>query len=73
MEQAVHAYNQAIQINEDRKYPPHPKYHLGRAMAYEKLSNWAAASADYKVACKIDNKGCDKTSLPLTGASPKSH
>jgi len=65
MEQAVLAYNKAIQTNDDRKYPPHPKYHLGRAIAHEALKNWAAASADYKMACKIDNKGCDRTNLPM--------
>ncbi|MDD5301309.1 MAG: tetratricopeptide repeat protein [Gallionella sp.] len=73
MEQSVLAYNKAIQTNDDRKYPPHPKYHLGRATAHEALKNWAAASADYKIACKIVNKGCDKTSLPLIATSPKSH
>ena len=73
MEQAVDAYNKAIQLNENWKYPPHPKYHLGRATAHEALKNWAAASADYKIACKIVNKGCDKTNLPLIATSPKVH
>lgn len=70
MEQSVQAYNKAIQTNADRKYPPHPKYHLARAMAHEVLKNWAAASADYKIACKIVNKGCDKTNLPLIEEKP---
>ncbi|MFZ2301504.1 MAG: tetratricopeptide repeat protein [Gallionella sp.] len=71
MEQAVRAYDMAIQIDIDQKHPPNPKYYLGRASAYEALENWAAASADYKVACKIANRGCDKTSLPLPETSPK--
>lgn len=65
MEPAVLAYNKAIQLNNDRKYPPHPKYHLGRAQAHEMLKNWDEASADYRVACKIVNRGCDKVNLPL--------
>lgn len=73
MEQAVRAYNKAIQLNDERKYPPHPKYHLGRANAHEALKNWAAASADYKMACQIDNKGCDKTNLPLPETPPNWH
>lgn len=71
MEQAVRAYNMAIQIDIDQKHPPNPKYYLGRASAYEALENWAAASADYKVACKIANRGCDRASLPLPETSPK--
>ncbi len=73
MEQAVLAYNIAIQQNDDRKYPPNPKYYLGRASAYEVLKNWSAASADYKVACKIVHRGCDKTNLPLHETSSDGH
>lgn len=73
MELAVRAYNKAIQLNSDRKYPPHPKYHLGRAGAYEALGYWAAASADYRVACKIVNRGCDKVNLPLIENTSKGH
>lgn len=72
MEQAVRAYNMAIQIDVDQKHPPNPKNYFGRASAYEALENWAAASADYKVACEIANRGCDRTSLPLPETSPKS-
>lgn len=71
MEQALRAYDKSIQIEVDRKYPPNPKHYLGRAASYEALKNWTAASADYKVACKIANRGCDKTNLPLPEPSPK--
>ena len=73
MDQAVLVYNKAIELNDARKYPPHPRYHLGRANAYEALKNWKAASADYKVACEIASWGCDKTNLPLPETSSKGH
>lgn len=73
MEQAVRAYNMAIQIDIDQRQPPNPKNYFGRASAYEALENWAAASADYKVSCKIANRGCDRTRLPLPETSPKGH
>lgn len=72
MEQAVRAYNMAVQIDIDQRHQSNSKNYFGRASAYEALKNWAAASADYKVACKIANRGCDRTSLPLPETSPKS-
>lgn len=65
MEQAVRAYNKAIQIGVDRKFPPNPNHYLGRAMSQETLKNWAEASADYKVTCQLVKKGCDKTDPDL--------
>jgi len=71
MEQAVRAFDMAIQIDIGQRRPPNSKYYFGRASAYEALENWAAASADYKVACEIGNRGCDRTHLPLPETSPK--
>ena len=72
-EDAAQYFTIAIQLSESNNDPNAPLYLYRRAMAYEELKKWAAASADYKATCKLANKGCDKTSLPLIGASPKSH
>lgn len=64
LEEAVRYFSIAIQLNEVSSDVEAPRYYYGRAIAYEKQKNWAAASADYKVTCKLAGRGCDKTNLP---------
>lgn len=64
LEEAVRYFSIAIQLNEASSDVEAPRYYYGRAIAYEKQKNWAAASADYKVTCKLAGRGCDKTNLP---------
>lgn len=59
-ENALKIFNQGIQIGIAKKALPIPKHYYGRAIANEAMQNWAAASEDYKVSCKLMNKGCDK-------------
>ncbi|OGS93258.1 MAG: hypothetical protein A2061_02360 [Gallionellales bacterium GWA2_59_43] len=73
LEEAVQSYSIAIEMNKISSDVEAPRYYYGRAMAYEKQKNWAAASEDYKVTCRLANKGCDKTKLPLTETAPEKH
>jgi tetratricopeptide (TPR) repeat protein len=72
-EDALKTYNLAIQIGLKKKARIMPKHYLGRAMANEALKNWAAASADYKVTCRLIHKGCDKTNLAVTRKHKQLH
>ncbi|MCK9201557.1 MAG: tetratricopeptide repeat protein [Gallionella sp.] len=71
LEEAVRFYSIAIEMNKTSSDVEAPRYYYGRAIAYEKQKNWAAASEDYKVTCKLAGKGCDKINLPLVGTLPE--
>lgn len=62
-DKALQSYNKAIQLNQEAKELPNPKYYFGRAMVYEAQGNLIAASSDYKISCKIAGKGCEKNDL----------
>lgn len=68
-EEAVRYFSIAIQLNAISGDVAAPRYYYGRAMAYEALKNWKAASEDYKESCRLAGKGCDKTNLPELPAS----
>ena len=69
-ENALQAFTQAVQRDEAKKSQPNVKHYQGRAMANEALKNWAAASEDYKISCKLGGRGCNKTNLPQISISP---
>ena len=72
LDEAVRYFTIAIQLSESSNDPATPRYYDARAATYEEQKNWAAASADYKVTCKLVKKRCDKTNLPQPESSPKS-
>lgn len=63
LEEALKSFSKAIQLNKAAKEPLNPMHYLGRASVYEAQRNWAAASNDYKMSCKLAGKGCEKTDL----------
>ena len=57
---AVESFGKAIDITHAAGDPPNPRYHYGRAMAYEEMRNMQNAQTDYQISCRLANKGCEK-------------
>jgi protein O-mannosyl-transferase len=57
---AVAAYTRAIQLAHSEGGSPGSRDLVGRAEAFEKLGDLQKSQADYKLACDLAKKGCDK-------------
>ncbi|MDP2144260.1 MAG: tetratricopeptide repeat protein [Gallionella sp.] len=57
---AANAFTQAIEIAERKKMGASPRPYYGRAMAYEAMGEIGKAREDYRVTCRLANKGCEK-------------
>lgn len=64
-QKAIEAFNRSIELV-DKKFQgqTYARNYLGRAVAYEQLGNVKAAQADYRVTCRLANKGCEKLTNP---------
>jgi len=60
-QKALEAFNHSIDLV-DRKFQgkTYARNFLGRAVAYEQLGKVSDAQADYRVACRYANMGCEK-------------
>ena len=57
---AVDAFSKCVELNPDK---PHWKFYHGRAIAFEKMGQLQRAQEDYRRACQLGKRGCEK----LTG------
>lgn len=57
---AVASFNRAIEIAEGKGKSVSLRYIYGRALAYEAMGEIGKAREDYRVTCRLDNKGCEK-------------
>ncbi|TXT22693.1 MAG: hypothetical protein FD134_2420 [Gallionellaceae bacterium] len=58
--ESVDAFTQAIEIAKRKRMGVNPKPYYGRAQAYEQMGEIGKAKEDYRVACSLDKKGCEK-------------
>lgn len=57
---SVAAFSEAISIAQQKQMGVNPRPYLGRAMSYEQMGRFDLALSDYKLTCKLMNKGCEK-------------
>lgn len=57
---AVESFGTAIEITHKAGDAPQPRFHYGRAMAFEEMGDRQKAQADYKISCRLANRGCEK-------------
>ena len=57
---SVAAFTTALEISRTEGKNPTPRDIHGRAQAYEKSGDMQRAQADYRVSCRLANRGCDK-------------
>jgi protein O-mannosyl-transferase len=57
---AAEAYDRTVDLATRDRNPMRPNYIFNRAQAYEHLGDLQKSQADYKLACDLAKKGCDK-------------
>jgi len=57
---SVQLFSQAIVLGQKYKGQGKMRHYLGRAAAYEAMGWQREAIADYRVTCRLANKGCEK-------------
>lgn len=68
---AVASFSKAIEIAHGRNHSSSPRYIYGRAQAYENMGEINNAQDDYRVSCRLANRGCEKTNLAAHAVLPK--